>query len=101
MSNTPESIDFFNNLKKSLSLKRFSGYHVSGSELDAFAKYQMRLLIKFICTSTSVTAEHIDRFPAVHSKGMGECQKIASKILTSVQKLPVPTVQPNSAGVQK
>lgn len=245
MLTTPESIDFFNNLKKSLSIKRFSGYQGRGTELDAFAKYlwnihlceslcpcfqllevafrnrvhtqigqaikdqswiqnehatiyqeerdaiqkaketlkndkcpitedylvsemkfgfwtcllnvrydklwpkiiadvfpnmpnakrtrgdasalmngvrklrnaalhhhsiwhwndlknrhaQMRLLIKYICTSTDITADQIDRFQAVHSNGMNDCQKIASKILASVQK--PQTSVPNSVPVQK
>lgn len=56
---------------------------------------QMRLLIKYICTATDVTAGHIDRFPAVYSNGMGECQKMASKILTSIQKPQANTTSPN------
>jgi hypothetical protein len=43
-------------------------------------------LIGFICVASSITADQIDRFPTVHSNGVGECQKIASKILSSVQK---------------
>jgi hypothetical protein len=39
MTNTPASIDFFENLKKSLSASRFSGYHQRGNEADALAKY--------------------------------------------------------------
>lgn len=39
MVETQESIDFFANLKQSLSAKRFSGYCLRGSELDGFAKY--------------------------------------------------------------
>jgi Abi-like protein len=39
MLNTQESINFFKNLKKSLSSKRFSGYHQRGTEADAMAKY--------------------------------------------------------------
>jgi hypothetical protein len=39
MTNTPVSIVFFENLKKSLSASRFSGYHQRGSEADALAKY--------------------------------------------------------------
>lgn len=39
MTNTPASIDFFDNLKKSLSASRFLGYHQRGNEADALAKY--------------------------------------------------------------
>ena len=39
MTNTQASIDFFDNLKKSLSASRFSGYHQRGDEADALAKY--------------------------------------------------------------
>ena len=46
---------------------------------------KMKLLIGYICTPSAATAKQIDRFPAVHSTGMSECQKTASKILTSVQ----------------
>jgi hypothetical protein len=47
---------------------------------------KMRLLISYICAPSATIAEQIDRFPVVHSNGMSECQKIASKILTSIQK---------------
>ena len=47
---------------------------------------QIRTLIEYICVSSSITARQIDRFPIVYSNGMGECQKIASKILASIQK---------------
>jgi hypothetical protein len=47
---------------------------------------QMRLLIDYICTPSAKVANEIDRFPSVHSFGMGECRKIAAKILKSVQK---------------
>lgn len=46
---------------------------------------RIRELIGYICLSSSLTAAQIDRFPFVHSKGIGDCQKIASKILSSVQ----------------
>jgi hypothetical protein len=39
MLDTQESINFFTNLQKSLSAKRFGGYNTHGSQLDAFAKY--------------------------------------------------------------
>jgi hypothetical protein len=51
---------------------------------------QMRKLIEYICKSSALMAEGVDRFPAVYSNGMSECQKNASKILKSVQK-PVET----------
>ncbi len=51
---------------------------------------QMRLIIGYICIPSSVTAEQMDRFPAVHSRGMDECLKIASRILRSVQLPPAP-----------
>ncbi len=47
---------------------------------------EMRLLIGYICAPSMTIAEQIDRFPAIHSKGIAECQKIASTILTSIQK---------------
>jgi hypothetical protein len=47
---------------------------------------QMRQLIDYICTPSATIAEQIDRFPVVYSSGMAECQKMASKILKSVQK---------------
>jgi hypothetical protein len=47
---------------------------------------QIRALIGYICFSSSITADEIDRFPTVQSNGNGECQKIASKILSSIQK---------------
>lgn len=51
---------------------------------------QMRLLIGYICTPSAAVAAEIDRFPAVYSSGMGECQKITAKILKSVQKPEAP-----------
>jgi len=39
MTNTQASIEFFDNLKKSLSASRFAGYHQRGNEVDALAKY--------------------------------------------------------------
>ncbi len=39
MLNTQESINFFADLQKSLSCRRFAGYCVRGSLLDGFAKY--------------------------------------------------------------
>jgi|GEM_PF-4749528 len=47
----------------------------------------MKSVIKYICTASANTSEHIDRFPDVYANGIGECQKIASKILRSVQKI--------------
>ncbi|HEY1663457.1 MAG TPA: hypothetical protein VGI03_13650 [Verrucomicrobiae bacterium] len=48
---------------------------------------QMRLMIGYICAQSASAADQIDRFPVVQSIGMGECQKMAAKILKSVQKL--------------
>jgi hypothetical protein len=47
---------------------------------------QMRLMIGYICTQSESIAVQIDRFPTIQTTGMGECQKIAAKILKSVQK---------------
>lgn len=47
---------------------------------------QIRTLIGYICTPSAAVAGEIDRFSAVHSIGMAECQKVASRILTSFQK---------------
>ncbi len=44
-----------------------------------------RMLIDYICTPSAIIAKQIDRFPAVYSTGMAECQKMASEILRSVQ----------------
>lgn len=46
---------------------------------------QMRSMIKYICRPSDLIAQEIDRFPNAYSAGMAECQKAASKILTSVQ----------------
>jgi hypothetical protein len=45
MLDTQESIDFFKNLKRSLSTGRFVGYQERGNELDAFAKYLWNMLL--------------------------------------------------------
>jgi hypothetical protein len=45
MIETQESIDFFKNLKRSLSTGRFIGYQERGNELDAFAKYLWNMLL--------------------------------------------------------
>lgn len=47
---------------------------------------QTRQMIAYICTTNALIADHIDRFPIVYADGMAECQKVASKILTSIQK---------------
>jgi hypothetical protein len=47
---------------------------------------QMRSVIDYICAPSSAIAREIDRFPIVHSNGMAECLKAASRILKSVQK---------------
>jgi hypothetical protein len=47
---------------------------------------EMRLMIKYICTASASMASQVDRFPNVYANGIGECQKIASKILREVQK---------------
>jgi hypothetical protein len=52
---------------------------------------QMRLLISYICAPSAAIADNIDRFSFVHSTGMSECQKIASKILKSISKPANPT----------
>ena len=48
MLETPESINFFENLNRSLSPKRFAGYKTRGGALDDFAKY---LWNKKLCES--------------------------------------------------
>jgi hypothetical protein len=44
---------------------------------------QMRDVIGFMCKPSADIADHIDRFPSVHAVGIGECQKIVSKILSA------------------
>jgi hypothetical protein len=53
---------------------------------------QMRLLIGYICSPSAAIAEHTDRFPNIHASGIDECQKIASKILKSIQRPERPLV---------
>jgi glutamine synthetase adenylyltransferase len=48
---------------------------------------QMRKLISYICASSDRIASNLDRFPEIHSAGIGDCQKIAAQLLKSIQSI--------------
>ena len=42
---------------------------------------EIRNIIGYMCNSNSEIAVHVDRFPQIHSVGLGDCQKMVAKIM--------------------